>query len=179
MALFNLDWSPTDRQLRQFSVALACGLPIAAWLLTVMGALYLVWAIKRLGRGHKHTHIHAHEDGTLHKHEHTHHRQHMHVHDQKDGVKSTTAWSLFIIFVFGPCEAFIPLLLFPSVQQNLTLALAVTVVFATATIGTMLGTVYLLCKGLDFLPMHYFDRYGHIAAGLAILACGTAIHLGL
>jgi len=152
---------------------------IAAWLLTVMGALYLIWALKRFGRGHKHAHIHAHSDGLLHKHEHTHHKEHVHVHDQKQSVRSTTAWSLFIIFVFGPCEAFIPLLLFPSVQQNWQLAVATTAVFAVATVVTMIGTVHLLCKGLEFLPMKYFDRYGHVAAGVAILACGTAIHLGL
>ena len=152
---------------------------IAAWLLTAMGALYLAWAIKRLGRNRAHTHIHAHEDGTLHKHEHTHHEEHMHVHDSKGAVRSTTAWSLFIIFVFGPCEAFIPLLLFPSVQQNWQLAVATTIVFAVATIGTMMGMVYLLNKGLEFLPLRRYGKYGHVAAGLAILACGTAIHLGL
>ncbi len=152
---------------------------IAAWLLTAMGALYLVWAIKRLGRGHTHSHVHAHADGTLHKHEHTHHNEHVHVHEEAAGVKSTTAWTLFIIFVFGPCEAFIPLLLFPSVQQNLQLAVATTIVFAIATIGTMMGMVYLLNKGLEFLPLKKFGKYGHVAAGLAILACGTAIHLGL
>jgi ABC-type nickel/cobalt efflux system permease component RcnA len=152
---------------------------VAAWLLTVMGAIYLAWAIKRFGRSHKHVHVHAHSDGTVHKHEHTHRQEHAHVHDEKAGVRSTTAWSLFIIFVFGPCEAFIPLLLFPSVQQNLQLAVVTTLVFAVATIGTMMVTVYALTKGLNFLPMKYFDRYGHIVAGLAILACGTAIHLGL
>lgn len=152
---------------------------VAAWLLTAMGAIYLAWAIKRLGRSHKHIHIHAHADGILHKHEHTHHQEHLHVHDSKGAVKSTTAWSLFIIFVFGPCEAFIPLLLFPSVQQNWQLAVATTVVFAVATIGTMMSLVYLLNRGLEFLPLKQFGKYGHVAAGLAILACGTAIHLGL
>lgn len=149
---------------------------IAAWLLTAMGAIYLAWALKRFGRGHTHSHLHAHADGTLHTHEHSHAREHAHPHTQ--GRRSTTAWSLFIIFVFGPCEAFIPLLLFPSVQHDWKLAVATTSVFAVATIATMFLAVYLLCRGLEFLPMKYFERYGHVAAGLAILACGTAIHLG-
>ncbi len=150
---------------------------IAAWLLTVMGALYLAWALKNFGRRQKHTHVHAHADGTIHSHEHTHHDQHLHAHEEMR--KSTTAWSLFIIFIFGPCEAFIPLLLFPAVQHNLQLAILTTVVFAVATVGTMMVMVHLLCKGLSFLPLKSFSRYGHMAAGLAILACGTAIHLGL
>lgn len=150
---------------------------IAAWLLTVMGALYLVWAIKRFGRSHPHTHLHAHSDGTIHRHLHTHRREHVHAHAVRSG--STTAWSLFIIFVFGPCEAFIPLLLFPAVQHNWQLATGTTLVFALATVTTMVASVHLLCRGLDFVPFRHFERYGHVAAGLAILVCGTAIHLGL
>ena len=149
---------------------------IAAWLLTVMGALYLAWAIKNFGRSRRHSHLHAHADGTVHTHEHHHHAQHAHPHE--DMKRSTTAWSLFIIFVFGPCEAFIPLLLFPAVQHNLPLAAATTLVFAVATVGTMLVAVHLLCRGLEFLPLKQFSRYGHVAAGFAILACGTAIPLG-
>lgn len=152
---------------------------VAAWLLTAMGAIYMAWAIKRIGKGHKHTHMHVHEDGTVHTHEHTHHEDHAHPHDNKKGIRSVTAWSLFVIFVFGPCEAFIPLLLFPAVNQNLGLAAATTAVFATATILTMLTAVYALSKGLELLPMRHFERYGHLAAGFAIFACGMAIHIGL
>ncbi|MGC9452405.1 MAG: sulfite exporter TauE/SafE family protein [Oceanipulchritudo sp.] len=153
---------------------------IAAWLLTALGVVYLAWAIKHLGRNRQHTHWHAHADGTVHEHEHTHHGAHAHPHiDANSAKKSTTAWSLFIIFVFGPCEAFIPLLLFPAFQQNGPLAVATTLVFAAATIGTMMGTVYLLSKGLELVFLKPVARYGHIAAGLTILACGTAIHLGL
>ena len=153
---------------------------IAAWLLTVLGVVYLGWAIKQLGRKREHTHWHAHADGSVHTHEHTHHGAHAHPHTAGEGAKSsTTAWSLFIIFVFGPCEAFIPLLLFPAFQQNGQLAVATTVVFALATVSTMLGCVYLLSRGLEFAFLKPFSRYGHVAAGLTILACGTAIHLGL
>ena len=34
MALININWNPSDRQLRQFAATLACGLPAAAWLLS-------------------------------------------------------------------------------------------------------------------------------------------------
>lgn len=153
---------------------------IAAWLLTAFGLVYLAWALKRLGRSQPHRHWHAHADGDVHSHEHTHEGAHAHVHTAGAGARSaTTAWSLFIIFVFGPCEAFIPLLLFPAFQQDGQLAVATTVVFATATIGTMMAAVYLLGQGLEFVFIKPLRRYGHVAAGLTILACGTAIHLGL
>ncbi len=153
---------------------------IAAWLLVVLGLAYVVWALRRLGRKEPHTHWHAHADGAVHTHEHTHHAAHAHVHTAGQGARSsTTAWSLFIIFVLGPCEAFIPLLLFPAFQQNGQLAVSTTLVFAIATIGTMIATVYFLGRGLDFVFLKPVARYGHVAAGVTILACGTAIHLGL
>jgi len=151
---------------------------IAAWLLMGLGALYLAWAIKNMGRNKPHAHVHAHADGTLHDHEHTHHREHAHPHPATN-KRSVTAWSLFIIFVFGPCEAFIPILLFPAVQHNWQLVASITMIFALATIGTMLGVVYLMTKGLSFLPFKFFERYGHVAAGFAILSCGAAIQFGL
>ncbi len=152
---------------------------LAAWLLIAMGALYLAWALKNMGRKHSHTHIHAHADGTLHTHEHNHGGSHAHPHTANKGARSVTGWSLFIIFVFGPCEAFIPLLLVPAVQQNLPVAAATTAIFAMATIGTMLAMVYGLVRGIEFLPLQRYSRYGHVAAGLTILVCGLAIQLGL
>lgn len=153
---------------------------IAAWLLTALGLVYLVWGMRKLARDRAHKHWHAHADGAVHTHEHSHHGAHVHVHESGAGAKSaTTAWSLFIIFVFGPCEAFIPLLLFPAFQQNGQLAVATTVVFAVATVGTMMAAVFVLIKGLQFDFLKRYARYGHLAAGLTILACGTAIHLGL
>jgi ABC-type nickel/cobalt efflux system permease component RcnA len=153
---------------------------IAAWLLTILGLLYLIWAVRKLSRAQPHEHWHGHADGAVHTHEHTHHGAHAHPHQAGEGAKNkTTAWTLFIIFVFGPCEAFIPLLLFPAFQQNGQLAIATTVVFATATIATMMASVLLLSKGVQFLALKPLARYGHVLAGLVILGCGTAIHLGL
>ena len=150
---------------------------IAAWLLTAMGAVYLAWAIKGLGRKRKHSHVHVHANGTVHTHPHTHRAEHAHPHT--DGTrKSVTAWSLFVIFVFGPCEAFIPILFFPAVQQDWSLALLTTLLFALSTIATMTTLVYLMHKGMQFIPFKRFSRYGHVMAGVTILLCATAIHLG-
>jgi ABC-type nickel/cobalt efflux system permease component RcnA len=153
---------------------------IAAWLLILLGLLYLAWALTRRGRSHSHTHWHAHADGEVHIHEHTHQAAHAHPHQSGKGVKSaTTAWTLFIIFVLGPCEAFIPLLLFPAFQHNGQLAVATTLIFAVATIATMLASVYLLSRGIQLFSLKPLARYGHALAGLTIFACGAAIHMGL
>ncbi|NDV63473.1 hypothetical protein G0Q06_13490 [Puniceicoccales bacterium CK1056] len=153
---------------------------LAAWLLIILGLLYLIWATRNLSRSKPHEHWHGHADGEVHSHEHTHHGAHAHPHEAGQGVRSsTTAWSLFIIFVFGPCEAFIPLLLFPAFQQNGQLAVATTLVFAVSTVATMIGTVFLLSKGVQMVALKPLARYGHVMAGLVILGCGTAIHLGL
>jgi ABC-type nickel/cobalt efflux system permease component RcnA len=150
---------------------------VAAWLLTALGLIYLAWALKGLGRNQRHTHIHAHADGTVHTHEHTHHKDHAHAHTEA-GKRSITAWSLFVIFVFGPCEAFIPILLFPAVTQDAGLAVATTLVFAGSTLATMAGAVYLGTKGVESLPLNKLGPYGHVAAGCAILLCAGFIHLG-
>lgn len=153
---------------------------IAAWLLIILGLLYIAWALTRRGRSHSHTHWHAHADGDVHNHEHTHQADHAHPHPTGAGIRNTTtAWSLFIIFVLGPCEAFIPLLLFPAFQQNGQLAIATTVVFAVSTIATMMASVAFLSMGLRLFPANALSRHGHVLAGFTIFACGAAIHFGL
>lgn len=152
---------------------------IAAWLLIFFGLFYLVWALRRLAKGKTHTHVHVHADGTCHEHPHPHTGEHTHVHTADGSGKRLTAWSLFIIFVFGPCEALIPLLLFPALAHDRSLAVAVVALFACATILTMMTTVWAMTKGMQLIKIGSFGRYGHVAASAVILSCGTAIHLGL
>ncbi|WP_052293129.1 sulfite exporter TauE/SafE family protein [Coraliomargarita akajimensis] len=152
---------------------------LAAWLLVAFGLGYLLWALRRLNRGHSHSHVHAHADGTVHDHEHSHDGSHAHAHTEDATVKSITGWSLFVIFVFGPCEALIPLLLFPALAEDLSLAVMVCAVFALSTLVTMLSMVWALSKGSERVRFKFFGRYGHVLAGLVILGCGSAIHLGL
>jgi len=152
---------------------------IAAWLLIFFGLIYVIWALRRLANGKVHTHVHTHADGTSHAHPHPHSGEHAHVHTADGSGKSVTVWSLFIIFVFGPCEALIPLLLFPALAHDLLLAVAVVGLFAFATILTMMTTVWAMTKGIQFIKPNSIARYGHVAAGVVILTCGAAIHLGL
>lgn len=150
---------------------------IAAWVLTAFGLVYLVWGLRRAWKNRPHTHGHVHSHGETHVHEHTHHEEHAHPHHAEK--KSITPWVLFTIFVLGPCEPLIPILMWPAAKQSLSGVLMVSGVFAATTIGTMIVLTMLATYGLQFLRMAWIERYSHALAGAMILACGLAIHLGL
>ena len=147
---------------------------LAAWLLTSFGLVYFVWGMGRAIRNKPHTHFHAHADGTVHQHEHTHHQDHAHVHDQTNPTR-VTPWVLFIIFVMGPCEPLIPILMYPAARESLGGMILVSSLFGVVTMATMLGMVLISTYGISFLPLAKLQRYNHAFAGAAIGLCGLAI----
>jgi len=152
---------------------------LIAWLFSAFGMVYLVWAIYRVLRGKKHTHIHYHKNSNTHVHEHNHHAEHMHVHDEKSKAK-ITPWILFTIFVFGPCEPLIPIVMFPAAKHNWLQLAVVTGVFSIITILTMLTVVLVASYGIKFFPMKVMEKYSHVMAGSTILLCGLGmVFLGL
>jgi len=152
---------------------------IAGWLLITFGLLYLLWGIKKAVKYKPHTHFHIHDENLVHSHEHIHSHQHSHVHqDTKD--KKLTPWVLFIIFIFGPCEALIPILMYPAATASTFSLIIVTTVFGLTTIATMLGIVLLSLYGLKTISFPSIERYSHALAGFLIFGCGVAIiFLGL
>lgn len=151
---------------------------LAAWAIVAFGLVYLIWGLRRAlrNRPHKHRHIHQ-EDSHTHMHIHT--KEHMHVHEKK-GAVSLTPWILFTIFVFGPCEPLIPMLMYPAAKNSLFGLVLVTGVFGVVTIVTMLSIVLISSLGVNLLPMGRWERYTHALAGGTISLCGMAIlFLGL
>ncbi|MGD2120722.1 MAG: hypothetical protein PVJ76_03215 [Gemmatimonadota bacterium] len=146
----------------------------AAWALIVFGLVYLAWGLRRGIRHRKHAHLHAHADGTVHAHDHTHHGEHLHAHPSKSGSRMTP-WVLFVVFLLGPCEALIPLLMFPAATESWATLLLVTSTFGIATIVTMMALVYAGLEGLERAPFPKIGQWGHALAGLTILLCGVAI----
>ncbi len=146
---------------------------LAGWALLAFGLMYLAWGLKQAGRSRRHSHLHVHDD-VVHDHEHDHHTDHSHVHDRKAG-NSITPWAMFIIFVLGPCEALIPLFMYPAAQQSTGLVVAVAVVFGCVTLATMLACVTVTMIGLDKLRLPTTGRYAHAVAGGSIVLCGAAI----
>ena len=148
---------------------------LAGWALFVFGLMYLAWGLRQAGRSHRHAHVHAHED-VVHSHEHDHREEHRHVHDEA-ARKSITPWAMFVIFVLGPCEALIPLFMYPAAKQSPGLVVAVATVFGVVTLLTMLGAVALTSAGLQKLRLPALGRWEHAVAGASVAACGGAITL--
>ncbi len=145
----------------------------AAWLLIGFGLAYTAWGLRQAYRNRPHTHWHSH-GGEVHEHVHSHHEDHLHVH-QKANTKSLTPWVIFIIFVLGPCEPLIPLLMYPAARESIPGVVAVTGIFGVVTVLTMTILVALSLKGMESVKMKRFERYYHAIAGSAILACGLGV----
>lgn len=153
---------------------------LAAWALIGFGFAYFLWGARQAIRNRPHKHIHLHEAKSEHVHEHTHTGKHSHVHDQNAGKGNITPWILFTIFVLGPCEPLIPLLMYPAAKHSTMGMIIVAVVFSAVTIATMMSIVMLASFGIKFLPLGKLERYSHALAGAAICLSGLAIQfLGL
>lgn len=171
---------------------------LAAWLLLGFGLAYTAWGIRHAIRNRPHSHLHVHADGTVHAHAHAHIGEHAHVHappvtparhaaaDADVGtsppgrhVSRMTPWVLFTIFVFGPCEPLIPVLMFPALSGGVWGVSLVALSFAAATVATMLALVVAGYLGLGRLPLRLGERYVHVLGGAALTVCGLAMTLGL
>ena len=151
---------------------------LAAWGLIAFGLMYFAWGIRNAHRNKPHTHWHSH-GGKMHAHVHTHHQDHAHVHNEtvKQGVmaesKKIGPWAIFVIFVLGPCEPLIPLLMYPAAKESTLGLVAVTGVFGLVTMLTMLFAVYVSAVSLKNIRIPSMERYGHAIAGATIFGCGS------
>lgn len=128
---------------------------IAAWLLFAFGFTYFVWGMWKAIKN----------------------RPHKHLHGKPENI---TAWVLFTIFVFGPCEPLIPILMYPAAKESIAGLIIVAIAFSTATIGTMMAVVAAAYYGLSLLPLAKAERYMHATAGATItLAAAGILFLGL
>lgn len=151
---------------------------IAGWLFIAFGLVYFIWGIRKAYRNRPHKHIHVHDDGSYHSHQHVHQNRHVHVHEEKK--KQLTPWVLFIIFILGPCEPLIPLLMYPAAQNSTSGLILVILIFGLVTLVTMLSVVLVSTFGINFLPLGKLERYTHPIAGAIILLSGIGIQfLGL
>ena len=150
---------------------------IAAWALVSFGLVYMAWGLRRAWRNRPHTHWHSH-GGERHAHEHTHHASHTHVHSAEntdDNQRSVTGWAIFIIFVLGPCEPLIPILMFPAAKESVIGLLAVTLVFGVVTLLTMLAVVAVSMRGMQSIRLPGMERFSEAIAGGTITLCGLSI----
>ena len=126
----------------------------AAQALIIFGFTYTVWGIHRAIRNKPHTHAHQ--------------------------TNNLTPWVLFTIFVLGPCEPLIPLIMYPAAEHSITGMLLVAGIFACTTLATMLSVVLFSFLGIRSIPLGKMERFSHALAGATVCASGLAIQfLGL
>lgn len=148
---------------------------IAAWLLIVFGLLYMLYSLQRLYRKKRHAHQHHHTDGMDHEHEHDHFSGHSHIHI--GDRKNMTPWILFLIFVLGPCEPLIPILMYPAAANNISGVIIVSLLFSAVTIATMMTIVLAFRLGLSRINLKPLEQYVNVIAGATIAVSGLAIQL--
>jgi nickel/cobalt exporter len=151
---------------------------LAAWAFVIFGLAYMIWGIVRALQNKPHRHVHYHAGETNHEHEHLHEQNHNHVH-KNEKVVNLTPWVLILIFVLGPCEVLIPMLMYPAAEHGTKGIILVSAVFGIATIATMLVIVALLTTGFNKIPFGKLERWTHAIAGATIVLSGVAILLGL
>jgi sulfite exporter TauE/SafE len=151
---------------------------LAAWGLIGFGFAYAAWGLHCGIRNRPHTHLHLKTQGDP-AHSHHHDGEHKHPHEPVKKA-NITPWVLFVIFVLGPCEPLIPLLMYPAAQHSLAGTVLVAAVFSAVTIGTMLTIVMAASWGISFARFGKLERWTHALAGGAICLSGLAIQfLGL
>jgi sulfite exporter TauE/SafE len=148
---------------------------IAAWLFIAFGLVYMIISIRNLYKKRRHAHSHFHLDKGVHTHDHNHHLEHSHIHNTD--VVRTTPWILFLIFVFGPCEPLIPILMYPAAGNNIPGAILVSLIFSLVTIATMMSIVLAFKMGLSKINLKPVEQYSHLIAGAMIFFSGIAIQI--
>ncbi len=148
---------------------------LAAWGLISFGLLYGIWGLRKAWVQRPHSHAHVHADGTSHHHVHSHKDTHAHPHVDERSIRSITPWALFVIFVLGPCEPLVPILMYPAAGNSFMSLVGVTAIFAVVTVATMLIMVVLAERGIRLFPTLGLARYAHALAGFTIMGSGLAI----
>ena len=143
---------------------------LAGWAFFTFGLAYMTWGIFKAVKNKPHSHSHG--DGIAHVHI---HNSNVHVNEKKAHL--LTPWVLFIIFVFGPCELLIPLVMVPAANNDTQGIIAVSLLFSSITVLTMCAAVAVGYYGLKALPTAKIDRYMHAIAGATIFLSAIAILL--
>lgn len=148
----------------------------ASWLLVCFGVLIAargLWRARRSDGSHMSSHAHGHSHGPS-----------MDAGADAAGGGARRwfgPWGLFLVFLFGPCEPLIPVLMAPAAAHHWGWAVLVTAVFGAVTVSTMLALVSLGYLGLHLSTSDrtggLLTRYREVMAGIAVAASGLAVRV--
>jgi len=127
---------------------------IAAWLLVAFGLVYAVWGLKQAYKAGDNSGGEEHRPLNL---------------------ARLSPFAILVIFVVGPCEPLIPILMYPAFTFSVAGMLLVTLVFAVVTVLTMLAAVVVSTYGIARLKKLSAFKFGHTACGATISGCGLSM----
>jgi sulfite exporter TauE/SafE len=146
---------------------------LVGWMLIAFGVLYSLFGIYKYLKNGGHRHL---PHFLLPKRiRHLHHLPINQKDQNKEEIVKLTPWILFLIFVFGPCEVLIPLLIYPAAHHDTIGIISVSAVFGTATIITMLTIVLLGYKRTSLIKFKNGEKYLDLLAGMVILIAGLGM----
>lgn len=99
-------------------------------------------------------------------------RTHRHISFDLSGKRTVTLWTVFAVFVLGPCEPLIPLM-FLSTPYGTIGIVVVTLLFAAITLFMMVGQAFLGMSGIELVKHEFAERYSHALAGSVITLTGV------
>lgn len=143
---------------------------IVGWMLFAFGILYTLYGIYKYLKSSHHFHL---PDFLVPKK--IRDLQHLPTEEQKEDNTKLTPWILFLIFVFGPCEVLIPLLIFPAYESSTFGMVTVALIFGIVTVLTMMLAVYVGHKGTSLVKFKKQEKYLHLFAGILILISASGI----
>lgn len=150
---------------------------LVGWMLIAFGILYSAYGVYKYIRRGGHTHLPAFLRPKSIRHRDLHLKE---GNLEEEQAGRLTPWILFLIFVFGPCEVLIPMLIYPAAQHSALGIFLVALVFGIATIGTMMLVVLMGYKGISLVRFRGKEHQIHLLAGLVILFSGLGMQfLGL
>lgn len=162
---------------------------IVKWLFLGFALAYMIYGVKR-GLSNS-AHMHRHFDGTVHCHgtdgevsgcgcggEDAPLVQHSHFAPMSN---SANFWVLFILFVLGPCEILIPLVMYPASRGDWFGVLGISFAFSFATIFTMMALVFALMKGMSKINIKtkFFEKWNCAITGFVFFCCALLMFIGL
>lgn len=145
---------------------------LVGWMLLAFGLLYMAYGFYKYLKKGAHIHLPAFLRPRSIRH------RDLHLSEEsasEDDAGRLTPWIIFLIFVFGPCEVLIPMLIYPAAAHSGWGVFLVAMVFGLATIGTMLVVVFLGFKGASLIRFKGREHWIHLIAGGIILFAGAGM----
>ncbi len=125
---------------------------VGGYLLIAVGGVYTLYAIYK----HRKPHIHAEQTPAT------------------NTKKTIAGWTLFSLFVLGPCEPLIPLM-FAGLPFGIKGITGISLVFTVATLIAVNSAVLLGASALKPLAARFPHSFAHLSAGIAIMMTGITM----